>query len=184
MNKSKLTHSILQHPTDLVFAVMDTSVLHLLTVLKTQTIVMGDYTIQFTIIGESHCITVSHKGQFVMQEVLACTDIPEILQAHSHKFVKLEPYQHTNQTYRARMWFTNVMQDDYWADYDELSLDFPVMFGQIPFTKIQWMTSDTTVQWRTIHVYPLQTHTTYVYTESFFDLTERNNYERINDTDA
>ena len=131
MNKSKLTHSVLQHPTDLVFAVVDTSVLHLLTVLKTQTVTIGDYTIQFAIIGESHTI-----------------------------------------------------QADFWTDCDELCLNFPEMFGQIPFTKIQWMTSDTNIQWRTIHVYPLQTHTTYVYTDTYFDLTGRNNHERINGINA
>ncbi len=184
MNKSKLTHAVLQHPTDLVFAVTDTSVLHLLTVLKTQTITLDDYTIQFAIIGESHCITVSHQDQLVTQEVLACTDIPEILQAHSHKFVKLEPYQHTNQAYRARIWFTDRLQDDFLKDCDELRLDFPEMFGELPFTQIRWKTSDTTIQWRTVHVYPLQTHTTYVYTETYFDLTGRNNCERINGTNA
>jgi hypothetical protein len=177
MNNSKLTHSVLQHPTDLVFAVTDIDVAPLLTILKTQTITISDYAIQLSIIGESHCITVSHKGQFVMQEILACTDIPEILQAHSHKFAKLESYQHTKPEYRGRVWFTNRIQGDQWTSECELILNFPEMYGQIPFTKIQWMTSETSFQWRTVHVYPLQTHTTYVYTESFFDLTERNNNE-------
>lgn len=170
MNDSELIQPILQLPTDLVFAVTDYSVLELLTVLKTQTVKIAYYTIYFAIIGESHCITVFHHDEFVMQEVLACTDIPDILQADSHKFATLEPYQHTKQDYRARVWFADRLQQARWQNQDELKMDFPEMFGQIPFTKIQWEISHTSIQWRTIHVYPLQTHTTYVYTASYFDL--------------
>ena len=184
MNNSKLTQSVLQHPTDLVFAVMDTDVMPLLTVLKIRSVMYGEYSIQFAIIGESHCITVFHKGQLITQEVLACTDIPDILQADSHKFAKLEPYQHAKQGYRTCVWFAESMQDDLFQAQDGLRMDFPEMFGHIPFTQIQWMTSETSIQWRTIHVYPLQSHIIYVYTETFFDITERNNNERINGTDA
>ena len=137
MNNSELTQPVLQYPTDLVFAVTDYSVLELLTVLKTQILKIANYTIHLVIIGESHCITVFHHEEFVMQEVLACTDIPEIMQAHSHKFAKLEPYQHTNQNYQARVWFADTIQNNHWQDQDELKMDFPKMFGQIPFTKIQ-----------------------------------------------
>ena len=184
MNNFKLTQSVLQHPTNLIFAVTGTDIVSLLTVLKMQTVTIADYTIQFAIIGESHCITLFHQGEFVLQEVLACTDIPDILQADSHKFAKLEPYQYQRQGYKAHVWFTNSMQHDHWQHHDDLALDFPEMFGCIPFTKIQWKTSKTNIQWRTIHVYPLPTQITYVYTETFFDLTERNNNERINRTNA
>jgi len=184
MNNSKLTQSVLQHPTDLIFAVTNADVLSLLTVLKTKTAINADYAIQFSIIGESHCITVFYQGKFVLQEVLACTDIPDILQADSHKFVKLEPYQIKKKGYQAHVWFADSMQVDNWQHHDSLTLDFPEMFGYIPFTKIRWKASNASIQWRTTHVYPLRTHITYVYTETFFDLTERNNNERINRTNA
>ena len=114
MENIELTQPILQYPTDLVFAIMAEDVSAQLTILKTASLAVDDYQIDFTIIGESHCITVSRDGQFVMQEVLACTEIPQILQAQSHKFAKLEPYCFTQSGYRSQVWFTDVLTVDDW----------------------------------------------------------------------
>lgn len=175
--KTQLTHPILQYPTDLVFAVMEADVSHLLTVLKTETVNVGDYTIRFAIIGESHCITVLHQKQLILQEVLACTDIPVILQANSHKFAKLDMHHHIETDYQAHIWFADELIKADWDDQGVIKMDFPEMFGQVPFTQVTWQVSRSDIQWRTTHVYPLKTHTTYVYTESKFDLTGRSNNE-------
>lgn len=175
--KTELTHPILQYPTDLIFAVMEHDVSSLLTVLKTEVVRMGDYIIHFAIIGESHCITVTHRGQFIRQEVLACTDIPAILQANSHKFAKLDLYQHEEHGYEVRVWFADALETMDWENQGLLRMDFPEMFGQIPFTQVQWQVTPSSIRWRTTHVYPLDTHTTYVYTTSQFDLTGRSSNE-------
>lgn len=169
---TELTQPILQYPTDLVFAVTDKNALQLLTVLKTEEIHVDDYLIHFAIIGESHCISIYHQDTLLKQEILACTDIPAILQADSHKFAKLESYDRSEHNYRARVWFSDKLQLSSLENEHVLKLDFPEMFGEVPFTQIQWQSSDTQIHWQTTHVYPLGTHTTYVYTESFFDLTQ------------
>ncbi len=175
MENIELTQPILQYPTDLVFAVMAEDVSSQLTTLKTTELVIGDYHIRFTIIGESHCITVMHDDQLILQEVLACTEIPQILQAQSHKFAKLEPYCFKQMGYRSQVWFANTLAMSDWQPQEQLRLDFPDMFGQTPFTSIVWLTNQQAIRWRTTHVYPLPTHTTYVYSETVFDLTERSN---------
>jgi len=177
MENIELTQSILQYPTDLVFAVLNRDVSSELTVLKTQQVMVDDYSIQFAIIGESHCITVLYQEELLMQEVLACTEIPAILQAQSHKFAKLEPYCFTATGYRSRVWFADRYNTLGWQPQHHIRIDFPEMFGQIPFTEIGWTVEDDSIQWRTTHVYPLKTHTTYVYTDTVFDLTERSNNE-------
>lgn len=175
--KTQLTHPILQYPTDLIFAITQCDVSQQLTTLKTQTVKVADYTFEFTIIGESHCITLLHQNKFIQQEVLACTDIPAILQADSHKFDKLDMYHYQKPNYQARVWFSDIYAELDRYQQDTLRMDFPEIFGQIPFTEIRWHSSQSMMQWRTTHVYPLQTHTTYVYTESSYDLTERSNNE-------
>lgn len=177
MENIELTQPILQYPTDLVFAVIAEDVASKLTILKTASIAVGDYHIDFAIIGESHCITVSRDGQFIMQEVLACTEIPQILQAQSHKFAKLEPYGLSLVGYRSQVWFANVLTADEWQAQHHIRMDFPDMFGQIPFTEVRWAIDGQSIRWRTTHVYPLETHTTYVYSETTFDLTERSKNE-------
>lgn len=175
--KTELTQPILQYPTDLVFAVLEYDVSSLLTVLKREIVHIDDYCFQFAIIGESHCITVEHEGCLIRQEVLACTDIPAILQANSHKFAKLNMYQYQEQDYETRVWFTDTLDVMDWDNQSVLRMDFPEMFGQVPFTQVQWQIAQRTIAWRTTHVYPLETHTTYVYTASQFDLTGRSSNE-------
>lgn len=184
MNKLGYTQPILQYPTDLIFTVMTDDVSNLLTILKSQQIHQADYVIDFSIIGESHCITISYQEQLILQEVLACTDIPRILQADSHKFVKLEPYQCKRPNYQSHIWFTEQKQIHHWQPQQTLRMDFPEMFGEIPFTEIAWQINESSIQWRTTHVYPLETHITYVYSESLFDLKERSQNECINRTDS
>lgn len=177
MENIELTQSILQYPTDLVFAVTQVDVSTELTILQSQDVVLDDYLIKFAIIGESHCVTVLRRGQLVLQEVLACMEIPQILQAESHKFATLKPYCFTRLGYRSQVWFADCLDVSGWQPQQSIRLDFPEMYGQIPFTKVGWVVRSNSLQWRTIHVYPLETHTTYVYSETFFDLTERSNNE-------
>ena len=177
MNSSKIRQPIYQVPTDLVFAITTYDVSNLLTVFKTKTFCKGDYEFEFAIIGESHCITIFHQGRFVLQEVLACTNIPAIVQADSHKFAKLEPYLHTKQDYQARVWFRDSLQNDPIESHGEMKLDFPEVYGQIPFTHVQWIMLESSICWRTTHVYPLEPSTKYVYTESCFALNERSTDE-------
>lgn len=171
MNKYQLSQTIIQYPTELVFASSSVAVDHLLTVLDQRYVVFGDWSFQFAIIGESHFVTVQYRDEFVMQEVLACTDIPAILQADSHKFDKLETYTQEKQNYRAQVWFSEKQES---IAFDNLSgqfnLIFPKTFGQTPETQVVWTIEERRIVWRTLHVYPQPEITTYVYTESQFDL--------------
>lgn len=171
MNKHQLSQTIMQYPTELVFASSKVAVDHLLTVLDQRCVVFGEWSFQFAIIGESHFVTIRHRDEFVMQEVLACTDIPAILQADSHKFDKLETYTQEKQNYRARVWFSEEGESivfDNWSG--QFNLIFPETFGQIPETQVVWICDERRIEWRTMHVYPQPETTTYVYTESQFDL--------------
>ncbi len=172
MNEKSLTQTIIQYPTDLVFALMTVDVSSQLTILAQKSFYLHNWLFDFAIIGESHFVTIKHHNKFVMQEVLACTDLPVILQAESHKFAKLETYQVNKVAYQASVEFSSSLPTNTLSKEisGHLDLSFPEVFGVIPSTHVQWSYHEQLVTWQTLHVYPLENHVTYVRTQSQFDL--------------
>lgn len=170
MNEKSLSQAVIQYPTDLIFAVLAEDVSSQLTILRRASFFVREWQFEFAIIGESHYVTIKRWDEFFMQEVLACTDLPAILQAESHKFAKLEAYQLNKQGYRSQVDFSSSNQMLSKEITGKLEMSFPAIFGVIPTTRVQWSYDKEQVRWETLHVYPLEDHTSYVFTHSEFDL--------------
>jgi hypothetical protein len=166
---TKITTSVIQHPKNLVLAVMADDSLPEMLVLQRAEHRIADWLFQFAIIGESHHIRVEHSGVCILNEVLACVAVAEAACVHYQAFTELQPYEHQTPQYRIQVdfgeyppWFAppnNIMQLEY---------HFPKTYEQQPFTRIRWRQDKNTVHWWTLHSYAGVEQTIYVHTASVF----------------
>src|SRR5688572_32359254 len=64
--------SIPQKAQDLVLAIVENDALPTMRVLVSESVQIAAWRFDFAIIGESHYVRISHEGQLVMREILAC----------------------------------------------------------------------------------------------------------------
>ena len=165
-----LQNTILQHPQDLQLAVLQDDNLSGLTILQAAHVRCGSWEFKFAIIGESHFVRVTYGGQFIMQEVLACVDLPANVRGHTHALHTLAPHQHQAERYAVQVDFA---YEDLHAPtgYDGmLEFAFPEIYGVTPVTRICWWQEAQRLRWQTLHTYPAPERVTYVFTDSFFDI--------------
>jgi hypothetical protein len=150
--------ALYQRPNDLEFAVFSGELPVQLTILAQETLVSGDWQFLFHIIGESHFVTIKHKGKPILHEVLACMRLPVAKCEHHHRFPKLRPHHYTWEQYTASVTFeSNTTPKMSLTDRKiDLELAFPAIFGQTPVTQIGWGKSANTLTWWTTHLYPEQ----------------------------
>ena len=167
---TKSTTSVIQHPKDLVLAIMNDDVLPDMLVLQRAEHQIDDWLFQFAIIGESHHIRIEHCGVSILNEVLACVPVKEGDCIHYRTFTDLQASGYQTAQYEVQVDFgerpvwhvpqTNVMQLEY---------VFPQTFGQQPITRIRWRQVENAVHWWTLHTYADAAQTIYVHTASIFN---------------
>jgi hypothetical protein len=170
---TKLTTSVIQHPQDLVLAVVPDNALPLMVVLQQSGHHFHDWLFQFAIIGESHHIRVEHGGKWVLNEVLACVEVAEAECLHYQPFADLRPHRYQTANYQVQVDFGEKPR---WTVPDtnvfELKYVFPQTFGQQPLTRIRWRQTENTVHWWTLHTYAEAEKMVYVHTASVFHCRE------------
>ena len=159
-----------QRPNDLEFAVLSGELPVRLTILAQKTLASGDWQFLFHIIGESHFVTIRHKGKSVLHEVLACMQVPVAKCNHHHRFPGLHPHHYTGKQYTASVMFeSNAAPKTRFPNRKiDLELAFPAIFGQTPVTQIGWEKTRDTLTWWTTHLYPEQSGLITVQTFSKF----------------
>jgi hypothetical protein len=155
---------------------MDDAPINGLTVLRSQTVANDKHEITFRIIGESHWVTISRNRQVVLQEILACVNLEEVLWHHTHPFTDKTQHFFETTAYSVSIIFQPFVSQmkNFDTRIAHLQLDFPnpVEGTTLPFTRIWWSFSGTSLCWETIHVYPSpQGRTTAVLSASKFVLT-------------
>lgn len=162
--------AILQRPQDLKLAMLLDDTLSGLHIFRQTQITCGRWNFHFAIIGESHFVRVTHDDRFIMQEVLACIDLPDNLRGNVHALHTLEPYQYDSQRYQVRI-AASHQPDVRPSDCDGmLEHQFPITCGAIPVTRICWWQHDHSLRWNTLHSYPAPDRNTYIVSESCFYL--------------
>lgn len=172
--------TLLQYPQDLVLGVRtDTKPIEGLTVLSTRQVTIGNHSVTFRIIGESHWITVRHHGNTLLHEVLACVRLNDAEWQYVYPFREGFPHTYTY-TSPLLSYCTQLKTVPFTSDiastdrsYEHLHLDFPHPFGgsTLPFTSVWWTVEELLVRWGSTHVYPLEDRTTAVISESSMNLT-------------
>jgi hypothetical protein len=165
-----ITRSVIQHPKNLVLAIMTDDALPQMRLLQRAEYWIGDCLFQFAIIGESHHIRIEQDGKCILNEVLACVAVDEADCQHYQSFTDLHPREHQTPQYRVQVdfgehprWFVpldNIMQLEY---------TFPQTYEQQPITRIQWRQVENALHWWTLHTYALAEQTIYVHTASVFE---------------
>lgn len=144
-----------QNPADLALAVIAGKVQAPLTVLKHAALNVGDWTLTFHIIGESHLVTLEHDGEVMLSELLACVEVDAETCVHHHRFGDLGAHCFEQAGYSVTVNFDN----EYVAQSDEtenmLEVAFPEIAGETPVTRVIWeRVGENAVCWQTLHVYP------------------------------
>lgn len=150
---------IYQEPTALSLHVIEGATPLNLTVIEAQRVSCGLWTVDFEIVGESHRVCLSQAGQVTWQEVLACTQLPPEQAQHQHAFSQLTAHCFATEGYRVQVTFTTGEGPGLRLDRPNLTATFPPVFGQQPVTQLAWEVSPAAIQWRSLHIYPLRTHT-------------------------
>lgn len=145
-----------QNPTDLILAILCTDTQLPLTVLDQSTIQHHHLTVTFQIIGESHAVHIAHQEKLILQEILACIDIPANQATHHHAFNQLAPHDYNIPNYCTTISFDTHNIDDSIPLLSNPSLEvrFPAIYGHQPITQIEWNTTDHSINWKTLHLYP------------------------------
>lgn len=149
-----------QSPRDLILAVHDVDVSRQFTILRQQHVPIKQMTLTFSIIGESHIVTVKENGRIKLQEILACISLQNPL----HCFHDLKDYRYITEDYGVVVMFST--QPYPMPDGPGIEIIFPKIQGQQPITRIQWQILEDHVKWWTLHTYPDQSGSIYVYTQS------------------
>lgn len=164
--------AVYQNPSDLALAVVSGELSLPLTILRRDTLIIGDWAFAFHIIGESHLVTIDHKSQMILCELLACVDVPAKICLHHHQFSDLTAHCHTQPGYTVDVHFDT--QPDTIFGSDSISVEFPKIYGQTPVTRVEWLHDSGVVSWRTLHVYPQEKGITCVHSISHFDASNYN----------
>jgi hypothetical protein len=163
----KLLEPVYQRPSDLVLAVTRQELTCPLTFLASRSIERGPWRFTFQIIGESHLVRVEQDGRLAWQEVLACVTLPPVGLLHHHRFASLTTHRWRFDNYDTRVRFAKRLPLAGSID-DEIRVEFPAMYGQMPFTSIGWRITSGSTKWQTVHVYPGTNEVIYVCSESTF----------------
>lgn len=160
---------IIQRPQDLTLAVVSDDILPASQILMQKIWTHNDWQITFAIIGESHRVRLEHRDKFVMEEMLACVDIPVQSSLHQHQFSDLKAYHHQQKHYDVRIHMTENTK--LWqTQTNEIMFNFPSINGREAVTKLQWQSLETSIQWRTLHTYVCDGALLCVYSQSEFTL--------------
>lgn len=160
-----------QHPKDLRLGVSQTQEIQPLTVLAEKTVVIEELSITFRIIGESHWITISHNENILLQEILACVSLQGEHWQHQHSFIDSRSHTFAKDGYEIQLVFAEMTpRISQMGNLNSIEVYFPNPLGngEEPFTRIWWEYDGHTLQWWTIHVYPLEDGTVAVLSTSKF----------------
>lgn len=162
---------VYQQPTDLILGILPTDTPLNLNIIQSQQVMMGAFSFTFEIIGESHRVRVALHNQLVMQEILACVPLVAEDCWHYHPFKMLQNHSFARQRYQIVVYFSRTPIH---LVAPQLTVQFPMIGGQIPLTQIGWKQHNEAIRWSTLHIYPNRQSTTYVYSNSIFHIQERN----------
>lgn len=164
--------TIHQHPRDLALALFRGEPTIPITCLKSAHLSIGRWDAAFHIIGESHAVTLAYDSEPIFAEMLSCAPLSAPCCNFFCDLSDMQPRQINRDGYSVHVTFDDPPS----AAPDAaaaIEFAFPRVFGQKPITRIQWAYHQNTIQWWTLHVYPLSTGVTHVYTASFYDITGR-----------
>lgn len=160
---------IYQQPEDLILAVISGELSQKFTVLQQQQITLGDWCVQFHIIGESHHVCLAYQDQVVLHEVLACTTLDEVTCQHHHAFHRVKAHRYAQPGYNVTVQFMQTAPaEPTLPPANWLDVRFPTVYGLEPYTRLGWQMDTDRLHWWTVHVYPTADHVTYVTTQSYF----------------
>lgn len=160
----------LQRPQDLSLALLLDDCLSGLHIFRQTQVPCGRWNFHFAIIGESHFVRISRDDRFVMQEILACIELPDCSHANVHRLDTLQPYQYDHLPYQVRIHASHLPAALPAAVDGLLEVEFPITHGVIPVTRICWWQQADTLRWQTLHSYPAPDGSTYIVSESCFYL--------------
>jgi hypothetical protein len=165
-----------QDPADLVLTILAGKLETPLTILEQAVLDMDDWKLTFHIIGESHLVTVAHKGVIVMCELLACVDASAASCVHRHTFGDLTEHCFAQSGYSITVNFDEQEEaPTFGSSPAMLEVVFPDIDGQTPLTRIEWTrTGENAVRWQTLHLYPRGGKMTAVHSFSHFDTLHYN----------
>jgi hypothetical protein len=161
-----------QHPHDLALIVCTGELPTTLCVLAQQAVSVGPWRFVFHIIGESHWVRIERDGEPPLHEVLACIDLAPAVCLHHHRFVALQPHAFQRPGYRIALRTRAVAEGDDadWQPTGALSVEFPVVHGQRPVTRLVWRQTGELMAWRTLHTYPSATGSIWVESASAYTM--------------
>jgi len=164
--KAQLT-TIDQRPEDLVLAILNKQQTLPLKNLVQRQVDFGPYTIEFHIIGESHRIRVMQRGQFVLEEILACVQLSKSICRHRHAFINGAAHRYHALNYDVQVSFTTQPEWQHpGVDSAYIAYAFPAINDFVPLTRIQWQQNEAYIRWWTLHTYHYHATTTYVHSVS------------------
>lgn len=169
-NHPQLIEAIYQEPSQLVLGVAVQRFPCQLTILKQETLAVGDWRFVFHIIGESHFVQVEKHGKLVLQELLACINLDPRSCTHYHHFCNLAPHRFRQENYRIAIDFKHRDKGYTLPTNAGMEVAFPAVHGTIPVTQIRWQVTKNRVQWWTYHLYPHETGVTEVRSVTGFNL--------------
>ncbi|MCC6976291.1 MAG: DUF2617 family protein [Anaerolineae bacterium] len=172
-----LIHAVHQQPSDLVLALLGSSLPVPVTVLAQGECILGSFHFEFNIIGESHLVNVAHRGKTVFRELLACVPLaPEACRLY-HPFHDLRGFSTTHNSHRVEIAFEGLPTSAealsaFLQQHSAplLEVTFPKIHGCIPVTRLWWHKNDDSIHWRTLHVYPGTELITTVWSMSSFSV--------------
>ena len=156
--------TIYQQPTDLILGVLTGQHLHNLTVLQNKQVKMGDWSVEFQIIGESHRVIARHAGTVKFQEIMACVPLVAHDCYHFNTFPHLNAHSFRRDVYGVEIWFSDEPVP--LLEAADLEVCFPAVHDRQPVTQIKWEVLSHKIRWWTLHVYPLPSQTITVLSSS------------------
>lgn len=179
MNIHPTIPTIYQSPADLILATLRADVVLDVTVLKSHHLRLAGWHFEWVIIGESHVVIISHDGQVILREVLACMSLSSADCAVYRTFQGLQNVDVAEDRYRVSVEFITLpaSADGLEAHIPALSphgieYHFPQVHHITPITRIEWRWDDERVYWQTLHVYPTAESCVLVRSQSQFDYSQ------------
>ncbi|GAB5490913.1 MAG: hypothetical protein Phog2KO_11280 [Phototrophicaceae bacterium] len=163
----KLT-PIVQRPQDLILAYVVSDILPETQILVQHIWHYQDWQARFAIIGESHRVSLSYQGNFIMEEMLACIVIPLDSCQYYHPLSDLRPHYYQQNDYSVQLDINNPV-DKWQKSEQEISFTFPAINGKEALTKLQWQATQTSIQWHSLHTYTNEGELLCVYSKSHYN---------------
>jgi hypothetical protein len=156
-----------QNPCDLVLGISNRELNCSLTVLAKETIYSDPLAFTFHVLGESHLVSIQRNGSVVWQELFSCRKLPQQGLLHHRHFTRMDEHSWQHDNYGIKVTFSAEPRHTP-ATHNYLQVAFPDMYGQMPYTRVQWEQRPSGIRWQTVHTYPNPAGVTYVTTESIF----------------